>query len=88
MAGGWGNHIMQDEISFNILDPTLVVVATGLLTIFHPGLHFPRMANGLRRSEEDDKAPAAEAATSGESSNEAGSVEPKAAGVKQPMSEA
>ncbi|KAH6673937.1 RTA1 like protein [Plectosphaerella plurivora] len=49
MAGGWGNHIMQDEISFMILDSALVLIAVGLLTIFHPGLFFPPMATGVKR---------------------------------------
>ncbi|KAH7127932.1 RTA1 like protein-domain-containing protein [Dactylonectria estremocensis] len=45
MAGGWGNHIMQDEPSFLVLDSTLVLVGSALLTIYHPGLFFPRMGN-------------------------------------------
>lgn len=49
MAGGWGNHIMQDEPSFLVLDATLVLVAVFLLTFFHPGLLFPQMSNGYRR---------------------------------------
>lgn len=50
MAGGWGNHIMQDEISFAILDSSLMLVAVTLLTAFHPGLFFPKMASGTKRS--------------------------------------
>ncbi|CEJ90269.1 Putative RTA1 like protein [[Torrubiella] hemipterigena] len=46
MAGGWGNKIMQDEPSFLVLDSTLVLVTAALLTIFHPGIYFPRMING------------------------------------------
>lgn len=48
MAGGWGNRIMQDEPSFLVLDSSLILVAVYLLTIFHPGIFFPRMANGHR----------------------------------------
>ncbi|CRK16056.1 hypothetical protein BN1708_017456 [Verticillium longisporum] len=48
MAGGWGNHIMQDEISFMILDASLVLVAVSLLTAFHPGIFFPQMAGSRR----------------------------------------
>ncbi|GKT93565.1 RTA1 like protein [Colletotrichum tofieldiae] len=44
MAGGWGNHIMQDEVSFMILDGGLVLVCVTLLTIFHPGVYFPQMS--------------------------------------------
>ncbi|KAJ6447218.1 RTA1 domain-containingprotein [Purpureocillium lavendulum] len=49
MSGGWGNHIMQDEPSFLVLDSTLVLVAVYLLTIFHPGLFFPQMRNGYAK---------------------------------------
>ncbi|EEY15231.1 conserved hypothetical protein [Verticillium alfalfae VaMs.102] len=42
------NHIMQDEISFMILDATLVLVAVSLLTAFHPGIFFPQMAGSRR----------------------------------------
>lgn len=48
MAGGWGNHIMQDEISFMILDGGLVLICVSLLTIFHPGVFFPAMANARK----------------------------------------
>lgn len=74
MAGGWGNHIMQDEPSFLVLDSTLMLVATFLLTAFHPGIFFPQMSKA-------NCAPAAEknaAATpneTGESSNEGVKVE-------------
>jgi hypothetical protein len=47
MAGGWGNHIMQDEPSFLVLDSSLVLVTGFLLTAFHPGLFFPQMATGF-----------------------------------------
>ncbi|KAK0391376.1 hypothetical protein NLU13_0877 [Sarocladium strictum] len=89
MAGGWGNHIMQDEISFNILDPSLVAIATSLLVIFHPGLFFPRMINGSRGREEAEKTAAAVTPESGDASvaeksgdastTDAASVEPRPA---------
>ncbi|KAJ2907321.1 RTA1 domain-containing protein [Zalerion maritima] len=44
MAGGWGNHIMQDEISFIVLDSCAMVVSITLLTFFPPGILFPQMA--------------------------------------------
>lgn len=68
MAGGWGNHIMQDEISFSILDSTLVLVATFLLTILHPGLLFPQMANS--RQKDPTEKSASGAVSANESSNE------------------
>ncbi|KAF6805020.1 RTA1 like protein [Colletotrichum sojae] len=48
MAGGWGNHIMQDEVSFMVLDSGLVLICVSLLTIFHPGVFFPQMANSRK----------------------------------------
>ena len=66
MAGGWGNHIMQDEISFLVLDAMLVLIATYLLTIFHPGLLFPQMSNGYRKDAGQESA----GDTTGESAHE------------------
>ncbi|KAK2781510.1 hypothetical protein FQN53_000526 [Emmonsiellopsis sp. PD_33] len=43
MAGGWANEIMRDEISFVILEGVVCLVAAILLTIIHPGSHFPQM---------------------------------------------
>nr|XP_036580441.1 RTA1 like protein [Colletotrichum truncatum]KAF6788353.1 RTA1 like protein [Colletotrichum truncatum] len=48
MAGGWGNHIMQDEVSFMILDGGLVLICVSLLTVFHPGFYLPQMANSRK----------------------------------------
>ncbi|KID86517.1 RTA-like protein [Metarhizium guizhouense ARSEF 977] len=73
MAGGWGNRIMQDEPSFLVLDSSLILVAVYLLTIFHPGIFFPRMANGHR-----EKKGAAAAAAAAASDAERESPEPKA----------
>jgi len=50
MAGGWGNHIMQDEPSFLVLDSSLVLVTGFLLTAFHPGIFFPQMAVTMQRT--------------------------------------
>ncbi|CEI68899.1 hypothetical protein FVEN_g11967 [Fusarium venenatum] len=50
MAGGWGNHIMQDEPSFLVLDSTLILVTGFCLTAFHPGIFFPQMAANMRRN--------------------------------------
>ncbi|KAF5231627.1 hypothetical protein FAUST_9189 [Fusarium austroamericanum] len=69
MAGGWGNHIMQDEPSFLVLDSTLVLVTGFCLTAFHPGIFFPQMAANMRRSK------TTEGETPAESSNEERKVE-------------
>jgi hypothetical protein len=68
MAGGWGNEIMQDEISFTILDSTLMLIATFLLTVFHPGLLFPQMAN--TKSTKVTEKSGSGTASANESSNE------------------
>ncbi|EFY92466.1 RTA1 domain protein, putative [Metarhizium acridum CQMa 102] len=65
MAGGWGNKIMQDEPSFLVLDSSLILVTVYLLTIFHPGIFFPQMANGHRNK---NGAAAAAAVSDAESS--------------------
>ncbi|KAK7998288.1 hypothetical protein PG989_006328 [Apiospora arundinis] len=44
MAGGWGNHIMQDEPSFIVLEGFMILIPVALLTIFTPGILFPDMA--------------------------------------------
>ncbi|KAK3294280.1 RTA1 like protein-domain-containing protein [Chaetomium fimeti] len=44
MAGGWGNHIMQDEPSFIVLEGFMVLIPCLLLAIFAPGYLFPQMA--------------------------------------------
>ncbi|KAK0625111.1 RTA1 like protein-domain-containing protein [Bombardia bombarda] len=43
MAGGWGNHIMQDEPSFVVLESFMVLIGSGLLAAFAPGVFFPQM---------------------------------------------
>lgn len=53
MSGGWGNYIMQDEPSFLVLDSSLVLVTAALLTIFHPGIYFPRMINAVESIDGD-----------------------------------
>ncbi|KFA76119.1 hypothetical protein S40288_00383 [Stachybotrys chartarum IBT 40288] len=74
MAGGWGNHIMQDEPSFLVLDSTLMLVATFLLTAFHPGIFFPQMSKANRAPAVEKNATATPNET-GESSNEGVKVE-------------
>ncbi|KAL4722542.1 hypothetical protein ACLX1H_010420 [Fusarium chlamydosporum] len=69
MAGGWGNHIMQDEPSFLVLDSTLVLVTGFLLTAFHPGIFFPQMAANMQRKK------TTEASTPMESSGEERKIE-------------
>ncbi|OJD17582.1 hypothetical protein AJ78_02333 [Emergomyces pasteurianus Ep9510] len=49
MAGGWSNHIMQDEISFVILEGVMCIIAAILLTTFHPGTHFPQMRTDYQK---------------------------------------
>jgi hypothetical protein len=44
MAGGWGNHIMQDEPSFIVLEGFMVLIPCILLAVFSPGILFPQMA--------------------------------------------
>ncbi|GAB1316898.1 Parasitic phase-specific protein PSP-1 [Madurella fahalii] len=45
MAGGWGNHIMQDEPSFMALESFLVLIASVVLAVFAPGIFSPQMSH-------------------------------------------
>ncbi|KAL8346910.1 hypothetical protein RB601_003444 [Gaeumannomyces tritici] len=69
MAGGWGNHIMQDEASFIVLDSVMMLVASALLAAFAPGLLFPQMAEAMnaRRDEEAKAKEGAAAAAAADS---------------------
>ncbi|KAJ6789188.1 hypothetical protein PWT90_05909 [Aphanocladium album] len=66
MAGGWGNHIMQDEPSFLILDGTPILVATAALTIVHPGIFFPQMSHNAVARRADQKSARRSAAADGD----------------------
>ncbi|KXX74110.1 Sphingoid long-chain base transporter RSB1 [Madurella mycetomatis] len=47
MAGGWGNHIMQDEPSFVVLESFMVLIASVVLAVFAPGIFFPQMSHSV-----------------------------------------
>lgn len=55
MAGGWGSTIMQDEVSFIILDGFMVLIAVILLSFFAPGFLFPHMAAQMRSKKKSKK---------------------------------
>lgn len=64
MAGGWRNPIMQDEVSFIILDGLLCFVAVVVLNVFHPGFLFKESyatieleKNGVTHSETTTEVP-------------------------------
>ncbi|KAM7188169.1 sphingoid long-chain base transporter RSB1 [Naviculisporaceae sp. PSN 640] len=50
MAGGWGNHIMQDEPSFIVLEGFMILLASLILAFFPPGILFPQMAMAMSKS--------------------------------------
>ncbi|KAJ4285984.1 hypothetical protein N0V88_008171 [Collariella sp. IMI 366227] len=52
MAGGWGNHIMQDEPSFIVLESFMVLIACVVLAVFSPGFFFPQMSHKAEVAEE------------------------------------
>ncbi|KAL2255319.1 hypothetical protein VTK26DRAFT_3623 [Humicola hyalothermophila] len=66
MAGGWGNHIMQDEPSFVVLESFMVVIACALLAVFAPGIFFPQMSHAFRAPPaEEEKSPQTESDSAG-----------------------
>jgi len=72
MAGGWGNHIMQDEPSFIALEGCCILIAVALLTVFPPGFLFPAMAERERarfqKKSKNSKSAGGEIGTSGDES--------------------
>jgi hypothetical protein len=64
MAGGWGNHIMQDEPSFVVLESFMVLIACCLLAGFAPGVFFPQMSHSFVAPEEE-KQPQTESDSAG-----------------------
>ncbi|KAK5659338.1 hypothetical protein OQA88_1431 [Cercophora sp. LCS_1] len=75
MAGGWGNHIMQDEPSFIVLESFMVLIASLLLAFFPPGIFFPYMSH----SEKVKGAGESKPQTDGESEGTDRAVEKNAA---------
>lgn len=55
MAGGWGNHIMQDEPSFIVLESFMVLIASALLAGFPPGVFFPQMSHSVEIKQTDSE---------------------------------
>ncbi len=65
MAGGWGNHIMQDEPSFVVLESFMVLIACALLAGFAPGVFFPQMSHSFVKPVEEEKQPQTESDSAG-----------------------
>ncbi|TQW00483.1 hypothetical protein V2A60_001562 [Cordyceps javanica] len=87
MAGGWGNHIMQDEPSFLVLDSSLVLLGSAILTIFHPGIFFPQMRHNAvaRRQQRADEKASAKRETTSNGGNETDETRiPASASVSPP----
>ncbi|KAK3319117.1 RTA1 like protein-domain-containing protein [Apodospora peruviana] len=55
MAGGWGNHIMQDEPSFIVLEGFMILIPCLLLASFPAGILFPQMAARMSARGNKDK---------------------------------
>lgn len=54
LAGGWKNKIMQDEISFYVLDGAMVAIAVVALTVAYPGIWWKPVLE-RRSSHEQEK---------------------------------
>jgi hypothetical protein len=53
LAGGWKNKIMQDEVSFYVLDGAMVCVAVIALTVAYPGVWYkPVLEKSTMREQE------------------------------------
>ncbi|ETN45766.1 uncharacterized protein HMPREF1541_09599 [Cyphellophora europaea CBS 101466] len=79
MAGGWANPIMRDEVSFIILDSTMVALALTALAAVHPGIFFPSLRK-IQIEKDDHEAHVAQAASekhAGDSSTDEQAHRPK-----------
>jgi hypothetical protein len=47
LTGGWGSEIMRNEAEFIVLEGVMIVIAVGVLTVFHPGYCFPALGNTI-----------------------------------------
>ncbi|KAF2641186.1 sphingoid long-chain base transporter RSB1 [Massarina eburnea CBS 473.64] len=45
LSGGWGSDLMRNEPEFIALEGAMIVLAIGVLTVFHPGFCFPVLGN-------------------------------------------
>ncbi|KAM5440944.1 hypothetical protein MferCBS31731_004083 [Microsporum ferrugineum] len=64
MVGGWRNEIMQDEVSFVVLESFLCLVAAMLMTVFHAGDCFPQMRSDFVAAKFADSLPLSSTDTS------------------------
>ncbi|KAE9364298.1 RTA1 like protein [Stipitochalara longipes BDJ] len=55
LAGGWKNKIMQDEISFYILDGAMVAIAVVCLTVTYPGVWYRPVLEKTTSLEQQEK---------------------------------
>ncbi|KAH8711894.1 RTA1 like protein-domain-containing protein [Phaeosphaeriaceae sp. PMI808] len=47
LTGGWRSELMRNEAEFIILEGVMIVLAVGVLTVFHPGYCFPVLGNTI-----------------------------------------
>jgi hypothetical protein len=47
LTGGWGSELMRNEPEFIVLEGVMIVIAVGVLTVFHPGYCFPALGNTI-----------------------------------------
>ncbi|KAH6629091.1 RTA1 like protein-domain-containing protein [Boeremia exigua] len=50
LSGGWRSELMRNEIEFIILEGAMIVIAVGVLTVFHPGYCFPALGNTIGKN--------------------------------------
>jgi hypothetical protein len=47
LTGGWRSELMRNEPEFIVLEGVMIVIAVGVLTVFHPGYCFPALGNTI-----------------------------------------
>jgi hypothetical protein len=52
LTGGWRSELMRNEPEFIVLEGVMIVIAVGVLTVFHPGYCFPALGNTMGNKRE------------------------------------
>jgi hypothetical protein len=47
LTGGWRSELMRNEPEFIVLEGVMIVIAVGVLTVFHPGYCFPALGDTI-----------------------------------------
>jgi hypothetical protein len=55
LTGGWRSELMRNEVEFIVLEGVMIVIAVGVLTVFHPGYCFPVLGNTIGKKKNNGR---------------------------------